>query len=441
MHVIEELARFVANEPAGFCRTATRRTCALLLTDLIGAASAGVNSTLATAAYSAASKAYGPGDASVWLRARGLSVAGAASANAAAASALDIDDGHRGAAGHPGAGIISAVLALAQSLKSPDESIFDSIVLGYDVALRIAAARPLPTVDSWASGRWVNYGVAAAAGRLLGLPAPAIAHAMAIAGAEGPIGYRAGTSKYQGSTVKEQIPPAVVAGLTAAFRAEAGATGPLDLLDDEARFTREVMFGAMGDRWWVEDCYLKPYACCRYMHAAVDAIVAMRRHDRPVVSLRIETFPRGLGLANERTPRTLEGAQYSYYFNCALAALRGEEALQPVDPSSLADPWVLELANRIELEAHQDFAGAFPKSTPCRVLLDQGDGIQTMTVLSPLGDVANPMSADQVRSKFLRVSAANVEPAWQAQLLQALGDLPLVGFQPLFEALGQSPKT
>ena len=439
MHAIEELAAFVADHPEGALPAAARESASLLVADLIGATAAGLDSRLAQAARAAAGQLYGSGPAGIWLTGAKLGVAGAAMANAAAASALDIDDGHRGAAGHAGAGIIPAAFAVGQALDASDERIFDAIALGYDVALRVGTSRPTPTIETYSSGRWVNYGVAAAAGRLLGLDAPALAHAMAIAGAEGPISYPMGSSKYQGSTVKEVIPPAVVAGLTGAYRARAGATGPRDLLDRDDRFTRSVLTGGLGERWWLQDCYLKPYACCRYMHAAVDAILALREPGKPILSLRIETFPRGLGLANERTPQTLEGGQYSYYFSCALAAIHGAAALQPVDPTHLTDPQVLELAGRIELSAHDDFAAAFPKNTPCRVIIDQGEGPCSLTVPYPLGDVANPMNRAQVTEKFRRIGAATVAPDWQDAILAALDGLTNAGFRPLFAALGTQP--
>lgn len=439
MHALDELARFVAGHPAGSLPAPARESASLLVADLIGATAAGLDSRLASAARATASEIYGAGPARVWLTDLSLSVAGAAMANAAAASALDIDDGHRGAAGHAGAGVIPAVFAVAQALGSTDEAIFDALALGYDVALRVGTARPTPTIETYSSGRWVNYGVAAAAGRLLGLDAAQLAHAMAIAGAEGPISFPSGTSRYQGSTVKEVIPPAVVAGLTGAYRAKAGATGPRDLLDRDDRYTRSVLTGGLGERWWLQDCYLKPYAACRYMHAAIDAILALRQPGKPIVSLRIETFPRALKLSNERAPQTLEGGQYSFYFSCALAALHGAAALQPVDPRHLEDPQVLELAGRIELTAHEDFADAFPKGTPCRVILDQGDGPKSLTVLHPLGDVANPMSRAQVTEKFRRIGAASVVPDWQEAILAALDALLVDGFRPLFASLAAPP--
>jgi len=356
-------------------------------------------------------------------------------ANAAAASALDIDDGHRGAAGHAGAGVIPAALAVGQALDSSDEQIIDAIILGYDVALRVASSRPTSTIDTYSSGRWVGYGAAAAAGRLLGLKSEQLANALAIAGAEGPISFPTGSSRYQGTTVKEAIPPAVTAGLTGAYRARAGATGPLDLLDKASHFDREILTGGLGKTWQLQQCYLKPYAACRYMHAAIDAVQELRHPGKPIRSLRIETFPQGLRLSNSRTPKTLEAGQYSFYFSCALAALHGPFALQPVDPARLADPDVLDLAGRIELVAHEDFSGSFPKGTPCRVIMDQGDGPQSATVLHPLGDVANPMSRDQVIDKFRKIGAGSVDSLWLDDILPALDGVLEHGFGPLFEAL------
>lgn len=435
MHAIEELASFVAAHHENSLPHEVKKFAGLLVADLLAATSAGLNSSLAKAARSAATALYGPGDSLVWMSNISLSIAGAAMANAAAASALDIDDGHRGAAGHAGAAIIPAVLAVAQTLKSSDSEIYNAIALGYDVALRVATSRPTGTFSTYSSGLWGAYGVAASTSYLLGLNAQETAHALAIAGAEGPISFPTGTSKYQGSSVKEVIPPAVVAGLTAAFRAQAGATGPLDLLDNNDRFIRAILTQDLGKVWWLQQCYLKPYACCRYMHAGVDAIVKLRDPQKPIVSLRIETFPQALKLSNMRAPATLEAGQYSFYFSCALAAIHGEAALQPVDPVMLDDEQVLELASRIELVAHDDFAHSFPKATPCRVILDQGEGPIVLNVEAPLGDVANPLSREQVLRKLRRISRENINEQWLDTIITALDRLSEEGFSPLLSAL------
>ncbi|RWC52062.1 MmgE/PrpD family protein [Mesorhizobium sp.] len=437
MRAISELAEFVSSYPASALPAATRRTISLLILDLIGATAAGLRSPLADAARKSALEAYGEGLISIWVTEDRSSVVGAAMANSAAASALDIDDGHRGAAGHAGAGVIPAALAVAQAVDASVSETMVAIALGYEIALRIASSRPVAAIDTYATGRWVGYGAAAAASRLLGLSATETAHALGIAGSEGPIVFLTTTSKFEGSTIKEGIPPAVVAGITAAYRARAAATGPLNLLDDDDRFTRHLLTQNLGSSWEIQKCYLKPYACCRYIHAAIDAILAMRRDGQEIRKLRIETFPQALRLANERAPSTLEGAQYSFYFSCALAALYGREALRPVQPERLTDVRIIELAGRIELEASSDFASAFPAETPARVVMDQGKGPEEMIVRHPLGDVLRPLSTDQIWEKFKGLSRENVHPRWQDEILSAIGNLEAAGLGPLLAALSR----
>lgn len=438
MYATQEFGRFVADFPAGGLPQSAREMASLLLLDLMAATGAGRDAALSVAARGAAADLGARGPATVWMTGLKLDIASAAMVNAAAASALDIDDGHRGAAGHPGAGVIPAALAVGEANGNTDEEILEAIVLGYDVALRVGTARPVPTITTYASGLWVGFGVAAAAGRLLKLDADEIANAFGIVATEGPIAFASGSTKYQGTTVKEMIPAAVTAGLIAAYRARHGGTGPLDILDKEAVYARAVLTGGLGESWWIEGCYIKPYAACRYMHAAIDALLVLRDPAKPVKALRIETFARGLRLSNSRQPVSLEAGQYSYPFSCALAALRGEAALQPVQPEALLDQDVLELAARVELVPHDDFAESFPAGTPCRVILDQGNGPEVMTVLSPRGDVANPMSRDEVSTKFRRITRKTLSEAEQETILSALDGVLEQGFRPLFAALSVS---
>lgn len=67
--------------------------------------------------------------------------------------------------------------------------------------------------------------------------------------------------------------------------------------------------------------------------------------------------------------------------------------------------------------------------------MDQGKGPEEMVVLHPLGDVANPLSTDQIVAKFKNISRANIHPRWQDEILSALASLDTKGFPPLLAAL------
>ena len=95
----------------------------------------------------------------------------------------------------------------------------------------------------------------------------------------------------------------------------------------------------------------------------------------------------------------------------------------------------MALAGIIELVAHDDFVDSFPKGTPCRVILDQGNGPESLTVLSPLGDVENPMSWEQVIEKFHRLSARVISSDEQSKIVLAVEQIATNGFSPLFKAI------
>lgn len=420
--IAAELGDFAANAPAALPAPVQARAATMVL-DLLAAAAGGYDTTLAQTARGAAPDLFGPGQGSVWFGDPGLSWIGAAYANSSAASALDIDDGHRGAAGHAGAAVIPAALAAAELVDAGWGDTLAAIVLGYDIALRIAAARRIERLDRFTSGPWAGYGAAAAAGRLLGLDPAQMTQAIAITGAEAPANLAVGMSESFGSSVKEGIAWATVTGLGAVIRARHGGTGPEDMFESPDWFDREALLGGLGDRWLIQETYLKPYACCRYIHAALDAIGDMVRRDRPIDRLTLYVFREGLKLPNSPAPATLEQAQYSYPFCCALAALRGPEALLPMREAHLRDPEVLALAARVDLVAAPEFDGQFPAGTPARVVLDQGQGPVERIVTHPLGDVANPMSRAQLHAKFLHFTAGHLTPDRQQGLIGAVETL------------------
>ena len=430
-----QLGTFAASAPAATIPVAVREHGAMMLLDLLGASAGGFETDLARIARASAVDLFGTGAIGVWFSDQRSSLIGAAFANSSAASALDIDDGHRGAAGHAGAAVVPAALAVAAQAGRSGAELLDAIILGYDVALRIGAARPIAQLDRFNSGPWAVFGAAVAAGRLMGLNGTKMTQAIAIAGAEAPAGLALSASTRFDSTVKEGMPWAVVAGLGGAIRARHGGTGPEDLLDSANHYDHAALLAGLGEDWLITDTYLKPYACCRYIHSALDAIGEMAHPDLPVKSLHVGVFPQALKLPNQRAPRTLEDAQFSLPFCCAVAAIHGSAALQPLNAALLRDRRVLDLAARIEMSADPAFAYSFPATTPARVRLERADGGVERVVVNPLGDVANPMSHAQVEAKFRHLSAAKLPLARQDAVLSALASLADGPVQPLFDAL------
>jgi 2-methylcitrate dehydratase PrpD len=397
--------------------------CCML--DLMTAAIVGYDTPSATSVRRVAAQRFGAGSSAVWFSGETLSSTGAAFCNAAAASALDIDDGHRGARGHPGAAIIPAALAVAGGEAHKSNDIIAAIVLGYEVGVRIAAAQNPNAIRSRQSGRWVGYGAVAAAGRLSATAPAHLSHALAIAGVLAPNQDANGSSGYSqltGNDVKEGIPWSVMTGLTALHLAECGYTGPEDILDHASHFDTSSILYRLAEPWKILGTYFKPYSCCRYIHPAVDAFCDLKarhhvmHHDIAVIEVQI--FAWALQLANRVDPENLTDIQYSLPYCLAISAVEGSQALAPIGAHLLDRPDLTDFARRIQLSVDDVIDGRFPAETLARVTIVSRMGERFVSpITTPRGDTKRPMQWVDIREKFLKITARGMSEYRQLMLL------------------------
>jgi 2-methylcitrate dehydratase PrpD len=434
------LAEYVRDTAADTPDTTVARAAANVLIDLLGCAAAGYSSPAARSTRNTVRRLYAAGPTPLWFTSDKRRPEGAAMANSTAASALDLDDGHRQAGGHPGAAVVPVVLAVAAAEGANGRDVIAALRAGYEVAVRVAGARDFSRLDTLSSGRWCAYGVAAAAG-LLTRDAPQIlATAFSIAGALSPGLSAAGYSTLMGNQVKEGIPWAVMTGLTALELARQGLTGPLDILDHPDYFDAAAITTGLGTGSALTTVYFKPYACCRWIHAAIDAVVELvaggALSPGGIGTVDVYTFARALRLNNSADPDTLEGAQYSLPFCLAVAACGGAEALLPLSPEWLHRPEVTRLAARVHLHVDPTLDARFPAEAGARIRLETAVGHLEKTVRHPLGDPDNPLDWIRLTTKFQCLSAGVMAPAVQDRLLAAAEGLPdLENVEPILSCL------
>lgn len=439
VHILAEFIRDLRPDRLPASTIEAIKRCIL---DLSSAAIAGYDAVSTTAFRNLARKRHAPGSAAIWFdgpEKDGLCAAGAALANSTAASALDLDDGHRAAAGHPGAAMIPAALAVAQETGANGPELLAAIALGYEVGIRVSAARDFDRQDTLATGRWSAYGAVAAAGRLRKTIPDRLAQALAVAGVLSPGLSAAGYSRVMGNSAKEGIPWAVYTGLTALDLAESGFTGPLDILDHPDYYDSKKIAEGLGERFAIESVYFKPYGCCRWIHAALDSLRGIQEThgiagDR-ILEIQVGTFGRALMLDNHPAPESIESAQYSIPFCLALAAIHGGEALLPFRPDSLADERVIALAKKVSLRMDPTLDRTFPAASPARVTVKTANGVFRGEQPHPLGDPTNPMNDAALRVKFRRLSENRLSPDDQGALIRAVTTIETDGPERLFAAL------
>ena len=356
----------------------------------------------------------------------------AAFIHGAMAHALDFDDTlDHGGSIHPGASVLGAVLATVDLLgEVPGREMVLAAALGLDVSCRIALAATLDRGWHRTSAIGV-FGAAMAAGKLLGLSANQLHHALGIAFSQA-----AGNRQciVDGSLTKRlQAGQAASSGIIAALLAADGFTGADGVFAGRFSFFELYQPGGydlapltafLGSAWRGDEVSFKPYPCGRPLHAAIDMAIALHERlglaDTPDGGA-IETvlFTAGpavvadyfAGAAQKRRPTQIVEAQFALPFLIAAGLLRGRLGIDEV--AAIDDPGVLALAQRME--------GRAGEGTPrLQVIRKDGRGAE-LVAGTPLGAPANPLSARQLEEKFRDCAAHAVRPVAASTIDFTLG--------------------
>jgi len=379
-----------------------RAVCRALVRDMVAVCAAGRTTPTAAMAAGIARSQHRGEDATLLIDGSSASCTGAAFANAVLANALDFDDGHRLARGHPGAMVIPAALATAELVGASSADAMSAIAVGYEVAIRVGIdlhARDVGHVH--ASGAWGALGAAAAAARLLDLDASALEHAIGLAEYHAPTA-PIGRSVAVPAMTKDACGWGALVGVHAALLAQRGFTAV------PAACRAAGLFDDLGERWRLHEVYVKPFACCRWSHAAVHAALTLRREHRleprRIARVEIRAFPAALELA-AGVPERGEEAQYSLAWPVAVALARGAFTVDDVlEIDALgADRLVAMLHERVVRVVDERFARVYPQRRFSEVVvsLDDGSQLRSGATEAP-GEPGDPGWFDLVAAKVDR---------------------------------------
>lgn len=334
----------------------------------------------------------------------------AAFLNATSGTVLELDEGHRFAAGHPAIHVLPGLLAEAETRYTDREAFLVAFVAGYETAVRVAEAVQ-PLSDGYhPHGIWGVVGGAAAVSRLRGYDAPTTQTTLTIAANYAQhTRFAAATA---GATVRNSYAGmSNLASLVAADQARAGFTG----LDDgiaahlaptsAAGVAPERLVAGLGDRWTLLEGYFKIHAACRYTHATLDALAAALSaiDDEPtadqVRQVVVGTYAAAAELDDPR-PRNALAAKFSVPFAVATALHAGS-----TDAEAFGDDAVtaetLALAERVVVRVDDDIDARAPDERGARVTMTLADGTEeSAAVRHARGGEADPFEPAELQAKF-----------------------------------------
>lgn len=344
----------------------------------------------------------------------------AALVNGTAAHALDYDDVQEPALNHPSAGLVPALLALAEAKGKSADACIDAYIVGFEVMARLGAAmNQIHYQRGWHTTLSLGSpAIAAACARMMGLDAEKTAMAISLATS------MAGGSKRQFGTMAKPLHAGLAAknGLVAAQLAASGLEAIAEPLDGRWGY-QEMMAGetAPGLAHLVADLggecavlrhgiWAKYYPCCASTHRPVDALLSLKL--RPEEVIRVETLVSEIAVANlrYRVPASVAEARFSLPYCLAAALHDGPLTPRSFTPEAIARPQVLDVLNRTEMQldpaqpASRAIADAVETGI-VRVFLKDGSVREARSV-TPHGHPRDPLTSTELGNKFLACAEA-----------------------------------
>jgi 2-methylcitrate dehydratase PrpD len=367
----------------------------------------------------------------------------AAFANGTSGHGFEIDDVHDESLTHPGVVVVPAALAVAEKTRASGAEFIMSVVLGYEVNGRVGlgvGAVSHMLRGFYPTGTSSVFGATAAAARLLAANPEQCANAFGIAGslASGIVEF----AESGGMVKRMHAGRAAEGGVTAAYLARAGFTGPNTVLEGRFGFCRtfsnepaiERIVDGLGTNYKIREITVKPYACCSDIHPVIDALLELKaRHDfdpADVIHVLVESTTKLLELNNIDGSTSMMAAQYSVPFTVALVLFKNIYDPRIYQEDVLANTDLFKFQRRVEMRSNEEFDRLYPKAIAARVIVTLvGGKTLEATNRGAAGSIHNPLSRSQIESKFMMLADPILPPKTASEIVhrvRALEDAPHV---------------
>ncbi|MCK0100709.1 MmgE/PrpD family protein [Pseudohalocynthiibacter sp. F2068] len=409
MDSLGQVAAFAAQTATSDIPPEVTERTALILADCIGAIVGGAAEPDVAAL---ASRQTGSGPALLIGTFETRPAGTAALLNGTAGTTLEMDEGNQFCKGHPGMHTVPAALAAANGQVSAAD-LLAAIAIGYDVGARVGIATQLRTAMH-PHGTWGAICAATAVARLQGAQTEQMRHAISLSASLGLSTSR--RTMLEGGTVRNVF--AGVSGQMGVLAGDMIASGYTGDHDGVAQvfghvvsdsFDEAAFAEGLGTRWEVSRNYFKMHSCCRYNHAALDALASLRagpeRLDhRAVESVLVETYSLAVGL-DDPVPKNVLAGKFSVPFAMASALVNDSTGVDSFTMPNVTNPEILALAQRVKVVEDPALTALLPNKRPARITLTlkSGEVLQAATETNR-GDWSDPYPPDEIREKYLSLT-------------------------------------
>jgi 2-methylcitrate dehydratase PrpD len=384
------------------------------LLDTVGVMIAGAGGSIATQAENVIKAVRPAGKIPVPGRERRADLLDAAFLGGTAAHGIELDDGYRHGSAHCGCVVIPAALAVAYDRHASGRALIEAVVAGYEtnIALARACAPDLRQRGFHPTSAVGPFGAAMATGKLRGLNAIQFANALGIAASSsaGLFAFVAG-----GGDIKRlHAGHASREGMQAALLAGQGTEGPPNVIEGRDGFMQAFAFGRIDkarpitlppqSEYGITDCYIKPYACCRHIQPAVEAMFGLCNDEKiafeDIRKVDVETYK--IATEHAHVPwDDFASAQLSFPYLMGLAARYRGVKFEHFDEKTRKDPVFAEFERKLTVTAPAEIDGLYPKLRPARVTVTTSKGTFVRQADEAWGSRQVPFDDTKLITKFL----------------------------------------
>jgi 2-methylcitrate dehydratase PrpD len=412
----------------------TRHYARRHLLDTVGCMIAGAPGEVASRAEAVVASVRPAGNIPVPGRARRADLLDAAFLGGTAAHGIELDDGFRQGSVHPGCTVVPAVLSLGYQKGASGKALIEAIVAGYEIPIAIArACHPdLRQRGFHPTGACAVFGAAIASAKLRGLTRQQLSDAMGIAASSS-----AGLFAFVngGADIKRlHAGHASREGLQAALLAEQGVQGPPGVIESRDGFMQAFAFGRIDKAraitlpppFGITDCYIKPYACCRHIQPAVEALIGLANDEKiaadEVTRIDVETYR----IAAEHAHTGWDdfaSAQLSFPFLIGLALTRRGIKMAYFTDEARRDPAFERIARMLHVSAPTEIDRLYPQLRPARVTVTTPRGKFVRQADEALGSRIVPLDDAGLKGKFDELVEPVLGAARTAELRERLWEI------------------
>lgn len=368
-----------------------------------------------------------------------MNVVAASMLNALMVRAMDYNDIYwKQDPSHP-SDLLAAPLAICEWKQLSGKDLILATVLGYDITMRLChIAVPGIRERGWHHATLMAYATPVVAGKLLGLSAEQMQHAIGICACHRfTLGCAvAGKLTMMKNTVS---PMATRDGVEAALLAQRGYSGPEGVIEGKEGMEHCLGEGwdytwineNLGDRFMITDCGMKSFPIEALMHSPVSATLQIVKdkdlQTEQIETIRIESIARAADILSDPAkydPQSKESADHSLPYCIAAAVTDRMVTPKQFKDDRLWDERLRAQMKKVQVVANDEFERAFPAKQCTRVTITTTDG-QELTAERevPKGDPRDPMTEDDLDVKFTALAEPIMSAARRKELKGQIFDL------------------